>query len=929
MRDGFGSWGRDLTAESFAHALLGLGLVPGHLRGVARPLQVERAVAEELDGDPRLALSWRLDALPSETTSWASRVSARRLAEIVGAALVPPRQVSLGRAGALDPVAAWALFCPGGEPGPFWEWSFSIHASAPASPVRFGWPSRVGYFVGSGADAVARDLAGYDTWGGALYAVQPLTVRNPHCDVLLWRSGGGVGDLIERLSSAGLEVGHVATGLLVVFSDDLKATAHGLEPLLRLRSLVDATGLLLSAAPSSEPWPAAMVLRRLFEELAHNQPLAVAAGRATAHRGLLIVNERLPQRARIEEQAQALARSLHRSPGGRRTLSLDGEDLRRLELGPDAASPRNVARGLRELPTRLGWDHEGDTASTVGRVSRTLAERVVERPTPRYLQATFEHPHAPGVPLASPLAPHRQYLVAVLIGRRRQGYASGRTAFPTLPPPPEGHTHRLTVVLTEEVPDAIPQVSALDLPIAGDSQPCRFTLWSRDEGTLSARLTVLHRNRVLQTGVLAAPVGCSGEITFTPDGEPRVLLDGLDERLTSDATFVLAGQGAGASAHAFDGQGAAVLDLGDRDVESLNQAIALAIGRIAEEPAAFAGLRAPGSVELLRRLAQKGARLREVLQRHALRRGSLDRPRHLQIVAADPGKLLPLEFLYEGEPPEPEAEVCAGAEEALRTGSCPTGCPAGLGGAPAAADEVICPLAFWGLSTVIERHAPCRVADGDFLVLAEPVGGRQRVLSPFGGVVVGAATRANRHDPHAVSGMLQRIRQVVPRVVEASTWKAWVAAVAEHRPPLLALLVHVGRDELDTPELEIGDGPPRLSSDLVKRKHVRPAADGPAPVALLIGCETVRAARTYESCAARLQEEGAVLVVGSVAPLLGREAAPMTADLIEAMAAVAVPTPIGEVLRDLRRRLLLEGTPMVLALTALGDADWDIVGQEA
>lgn len=30
-------------------------------------------------------------------------------------------------------------------------------------------------------------------------------------------------------------------------------------------------------------------------------------------------------------------------------------------------------------------------------------------------------------------------------------------------------------------------------------------------------------------------------------------------------------------------------------------------------------------------------------------------------------------------------------------------------------------------------------------------------------------------------------------------------------------------------------------------------------------------------------------------------------------------------MRDLPRRLLANGTPMVLALTAYGDADWDVV----
>ena len=65
-------------------------------------------------------------------------------------------------------------------------------------------------------------------------------------------------------------------------------------------------------------------------------------------------------------------------------------------------------------------------------------------------------------------------------------------------------------------------------------------------------------------------------------------------------------------------------------------------------------------------------------------------------------------------------------------------------------------------------------------------------------------------------------------------------------------------------------------------------------------------------------------MVGTIAKVLGREAGPLLAELVEELGAVSEPTPLGVVLRNLRRRMLLKGKPTVLALTAVGDADWEI-----
>ena len=67
-------------------------------------------------------------------------------------------------------------------------------------------------------------------------------------------------------------------------------------------------------------------------------------------------------------------------------------------------------------------------------------------------------------------------------------------------------------------------------------------------------------------------------------------------------------------------------------------------------------------------------------------------------------------------------------------------------------------------------------------------------------------------------------------------------------------------------------------------------------------------------------------VVSTIAEVIGRQAAPMAAEILEAIHAVKKPTSFALVMRDVRRNLLATGTPMVLGLTSEGDADWEVMG---
>jgi len=180
-----------------------------------------------------------------------------------------------------------------------------------------------------------------------------------------------------------------------------------------------------------------------------------------------------------------------------------------------------------------------------------------------------------------------------------------------------------------------------------------------------------------------------------------------------------------------------------------------------------------------------------------------------------------------------------------------------------------------------------------------------------------------------------RLRDALAHWVAAPTvaedWDAWERALATGSPPLLILLAHHDLDAgLDY--LEIGDKAldesrrwrfrPQLNEALIN-----PAAVEPGPIVLLLGCMTATdvAETGYGSLAANFKNFHASLVLGTMAKVLGRHAGPLARELLAELAAIDTPdADFGSVLRRVRRRMLAHGFLMVLALVAMGDADWHL-----
>jgi hypothetical protein len=179
-----------------------------------------------------------------------------------------------------------------------------------------------------------------------------------------------------------------------------------------------------------------------------------------------------------------------------------------------------------------------------------------------------------------------------------------------------------------------------------------------------------------------------------------------------------------------------------------------------------------------------------------------------------------------------------------------------------------------------------------------------------------------------VPGAVDRLRAglaAAPGGAEsAGDWGEWTAKLGAGRT-LLVLLVHTDRVAADdpAPRMEIGRGS-WLEVAYLEREHVRPAADAPPPVVLLLGCETGAPEVSFHGLVSRLRRKGAAIVLATHAAIHSAHAVPVAEELIRALRELAAGRrrSFGEVMRIARCRALAAGLPMALCLEAHGDADW-------
>lgn len=919
-RDDYAPWGAALDDEDFGCALAAAGVVAAagtwpQREDDAANRPVYRAFEQALVGrvdehalawtDPRSTTEWS-QVRTTEASRWAAvwrdgrpgwplRLAVRPAADTDPAWLIP-----LLTSPAVGADTAFVALAPAADSPP---WRF---------PIRFGLPDTPDgrtlhrALVASTAEGWRRDL------------IEPLVIGRERvtCDVLVLPGPRTIA--VDALRDVRQIHAHAVLGLRPLQPWDPVLVAD-------VRAITGAWAVGFCQIDEPVHW-----LGELTRELSHNAPLDYAFAR-TAGRwgGVLAAAPMVVDTHRVTDRAMSVAATLRRDEVASEDPTVDAAPL---------------ADELENLAATGEFLSEAGDASELARMERRAGPLIDRAAAARRLQARIEATRALGVARDRLLA-DAEHRIDVRIGRPDAGWLEADAAFPEDQLPPGG-PHRLTVVLTE--PDLLerPQVDTIELPVVGNSTVATFTLTTRpDTVAVDARVLVLAGNRVLQTARLPDAVDPAGHETApgaeagvaAADGDRRVdpaqpetvvapLAGDLGERRSFDAALVVGrdtGGATGITAVADDVAGIVRLD--DATVTGAVDKISRRLGEIVETPEDFASLDADGSVELLVFLANHGRLMHQVLVRDELHVAEvLASSRYLQIVSAHKDTYFPFELAYEFDAPKPDATLCPHATAALQSDDPTAGCPGEH------TRETVCPLGFWGLTRVIERHTftAAEEVTGAFMLRGHPT--RDRGTVRLGSNVVATSDRVDNFAAGSIDSVVAALRATGGAHRRVAAWDEWSDAVTDERPSLLMLLPHtVFNDVTEQPGLEIGADERRWLPEIDTR--FMPPEDTPAVVALL-GCETARAGQlSYEQFPKILRLAGAKVIIATLTEILGRHAAPIARRFTEELHAACAdgPVGVGEVFVRLRRHLVAGGMLPVLALAAFGDADWLITTEAA
>jgi hypothetical protein len=953
MRKYFGSWGVELTDDEFAQALAALGVLWGEEAPfMAGPLlpTLRELVRSRLDEEPAQALWWAMPDRPSrlEHLSIIEEFPPLHAFSEAWRAVAAELHLEGGRQG-LASRATMPRLCISWRQ----RWRRSTPLSANfvlealdwlvrpivdaasvfihlfpehSQPELARWPVPLGFLPGP-TENLLRTKLDRAQRSTPLYTTRRLAAGHSRCGLLVLPYG--MRDAVRAVLTAPDRP--VADTVLVLGPTEeagasLLALADVLLETCRSRALVLAR--VSTRAPDVEE--AARYLHAFVDELAHNTLLDVAAFTVAREHSLplpQIIGDGMyfaasllsSQMTRLSDKFLAPAfadRPVPSLPPGLESF---------LETAP--LSFKSLGEKLKDKSLRLDWSREFLTATNLSNLAsltqRASSELALEAP-PRYLR-TRVISTAENRPVDS-VRPSESYRAEVSIGAVQEGFLSLDERLSSLKdePPDEGESHLLQVIFFEPRLLGEPQVEEIRLPPTGSSTACAFYFFTRDGmDLLEARITVLHRNRVLQTGVLRGRVNGESKLTFHTDALARTRLQALGARpYFSTAIIVNHTQSGEPVITAAKDNVATRINIDERALNELTGALNAQLSEIAEKPAEFRKLRDAGNERLLRDLARRGARFHEVLSRHNIIGPQFHGQGPVQVVTARYGGFLPVELAYRFPSPSQTASLCTHAEKGLGAGSCPEPCKEG------GTKKRICPLGFWSTSRVIERHAhkaEHSALPDDHELRSEPVGARPTLPLPSATVMAGSP-RVNKVNRKALRQLETALKDVFgPKVYVATSWVEWVANVNKpDRPMLLVLLPHHTQKPVDIGQLELAEGDALESGD-VEAQHVvgEPPKAQPPPVVLLLGCETQLARISFESFTSVFQDRGAAIVVATIATVLGRDAVPVAKELIQELTKRRLDEhSFGEVLLRAKRKLLRAGRVAALSLATYGDADW-------
>ena len=835
----------------------------------------------------------------------------------------------------------------------------------PATEVGWQWPLRVGV-LSDERSAVLREEVERDAsesgWLDPLVHIVDGT--REACDLLLIPL-----DLRLALAAVASLPTPPRADVVIALGRTRGESAEWYSQVGALRATARTSGVVLAHVPlDQQPQWLASVVRSLSHAEPLDAALFSACREAERPAPFIAASARLLEYSRLTVQVERSSARLRRTAEQLKRGETGGEliDLSELTSTPKTLDLDGLVTydDVAARMTELGGDAYGlesamaTTLSEIERINASVGAELTPPPedeeTRRYLQARVFDVTDPSEPDARRYAfrSGAVHEVVVRVGRPDDGWLAGPrdTPFPDERLPPDQDEHRLTVVFTVlafdgERPEGArePQVGHVVLPQDQNSSECRFTLFvPPGVAEVEARLAVLHQNRVLQTALVIGPAsdgpdesvgsdeGRPGVLAVVPEVAVRASLDDLDFREPFDVSILANHTRTGLSGATVMNHDSARQVSIDGDMDRVLREIGERLTDIAYDLKGFGkGLTSDSTADLLRTLARLGAELYDYLVVDVLGEGAVARGERVQVVSARPEARLPIEVVYGRKAPSADALLCPDAEASLREGACQDDCP----GRP---DErgFVCPLAFWGLSRVIERHRhdpdlARKATDAEFALWAPEPTQYRRDLSVLTGGLVAGSQRVEETKPGGLQRLCDDIAGSPSTLVPVEDWTEWATQVATSSPPLLALLVHLQptADSSILSEMEIGEAQ-WLPVDQLDESHVRASPSSTGPLVLLFGCKTGAPDVMALGFVSKMRRRGAAIVVAADATIHSVHAVPVARGLVAALQAATAseaPPTFGEVMRSARQTLLADGQPMVLALTAYGDADWRLV----
>lgn len=985
-RNDFGLWGLELSPEEFARALAALGVFEGSGQGL--PTSVETiwqqllSAAAQSEGLLRWSLNPELIEKLAELKKPGSALAfAQAWEKFRGFYTKDLRfELYLGRTQSYFWVAEQLLGSAVRAA------SLYVRVDEPQTVVGWNWPLRIGFMKDDECLRLRQQLEGALKSSSLKKVVEFVTLESERddCDLLILPQTlqGALSELLKASWHAKADCVLVLGG-----TKDLSERMVALLQAVRSQARTSGVGLLSVAEERRGEW-----LRNLLSGLSQNNALDVALFNANrelnSQNPLLAASRLLIDLSLVSRTAARMGQALERkvaathaepppagSPGPlppasppRKPVGMSkGSSKGGAKGGATRSAPpsggavkKNGGGGLSPAarkaalevaaaltitpPASVGGMFESVEAPitvaavnvnammTNSRKAQSIINKISHQPEERRIQAqVFDSPG--GHQQRGALKPASAYAVDVRIGPLDAEWESAQKAFPIDELPPSETGHNLTVIFTEPSVSPDPQVAKLFLPPDGASAPCRFYFHTGDAHDLvRARITVLHRNRVIQTAILNAPVAASGKATkdkLTVEIEARVLpnINDLKHRQTFDAALVLN--------HAADGQPLLTAVSGEQaamfsfDATSFKDTIDKMNGllsKLAHEADDYPeDLSAKETTGLLTLLARHGRMLYfHLFQLRSKGQWLLGKDqKKVQIISTRPESNLPLEFLYEYEAPNEKAKLCAFATKALPTGQCDKAC-----GGPKKKKTVVCPLGFWGLNRVIERHTyDDRVSlQGDTYALMAASTSERQPLHVLDKALFAASARVDAGDNKGTIKSVEKVlKEKTKRADYVMSWKDWAAKIKTQSPTLLILLSHteVEAQADEMPALEISEKD-RLSVIDITEKYVLKRGAKTRPLVMLVGCSTHAPANQLDSFVPFFGRHASI-VVSTGATVLAMQAAKVATEFVRALSELSGKSndiTFGDVMLDVRRKLLAKGLPMVLCLEAYGDADW-------